>query len=188
MCSTENHLTSCVASRILLVPAIAETKLKPLDLLGISIPNYKVFLEKQFTSDMGWHNRSTWHIDHVVPLMYGNPKFQELRKRFHYSNTRPCDARENRRKRNYHITADDNGLCKQVHLKDGELQEQTAHTRTIQRRRRTWRGPFLLPNEKVLPSGIIIEYKREAKHEAVQWPGHHSSPAAPRDRNEKQGS
>jgi len=40
---------------------------KSLDLLGCSIEELKLHLEKQFTKGMNWKNYGKWHIDHIKP-------------------------------------------------------------------------------------------------------------------------
>lgn len=36
-------------------------------LLGYSIDELRLHLERQFVKGMGWHNMDRWHIDHIVP-------------------------------------------------------------------------------------------------------------------------
>ena len=38
-----------------------------MDLCGCSLPTLKRHIEKQFTDDMSWNLRSSFHIDHIVP-------------------------------------------------------------------------------------------------------------------------
>ena len=37
-------------------------------LLGYSAQELKTHLENQFLPGMTWENRSTWHIDHIIPV------------------------------------------------------------------------------------------------------------------------
>ena len=78
---------------------------RTVDYLGISIPEFKNHLEKQFYVNkktgemMGWNNMSKWHIDHIIPCYsydLTNPDAQK--KCFHYTNLRPMWAEENLKK------------------------------------------------------------------------------------------
>lgn len=69
-----------------------------LNLLGCSIQELKIHLEKQFKPGMNWSNHSLkgWHIDHIKPCAkfdLSNPK--EQAKCFHYSNLQPLWAKDN---------------------------------------------------------------------------------------------
>ena len=59
----------------------------------------KEHLENQFKEGMTWHNRSEWHIDHIVPLSSANNE-EELYKLCHYTNLQPLWAEENLKKSN----------------------------------------------------------------------------------------
>jgi hypothetical protein len=64
-----------------------------LELLGCSIKEYTLYLEKQFDKNMSWENYGTyWEIDHICPL--------SKRGSFHYTNTQPLSISENRSKGN----------------------------------------------------------------------------------------
>ena len=66
---------------------------KTLELLGCSIKEYSVYLEKQFDKNMNWGNYGTyWEIDHTIPLSKDGS--------FHYTNTTPMTVSENRSKNN----------------------------------------------------------------------------------------
>lgn len=66
---------------------------KTIELLGCSIQEYTLYLEKQFDKNMNWNNYGTyWEIDHTIPLSKGGS--------FHYSNTTPMKISENRSKSN----------------------------------------------------------------------------------------
>ena len=70
-----------------------------LELLGCSIEELKIYLEKQFVKDMNWQNYGQWHIDHVKPCSsfdLTDPKQQKLC--FHYSNLQPLWAKDNIKK------------------------------------------------------------------------------------------
>lgn len=66
---------------------------KTLELLGCSIQEYSLYLEKQFDENMNWDNYGMyWEIDHTIPLSKGGS--------FHYTNTTPMTISENRSKSN----------------------------------------------------------------------------------------
>lgn len=73
---------------------------KSTELLGCSISDYKIHLEKQFKDGMTWQNHGImWEIDHIIPVASFNlldP--EEQKKAFHFSNTQPLNWQENRRK------------------------------------------------------------------------------------------
>lgn len=75
---------------------------KYLELLGCSSEDYKQYLENQFTKEMNWDNYgSYWEIDHKKAISNFNIlDYNEVRKAFHYTNTRPLTITENRRKSN----------------------------------------------------------------------------------------
>jgi hypothetical protein len=61
-------------------------------LIGCSIPELRLHLEKQFTKGMSWKNHSItgWHIDHIVPCdSFDLTDPEQQRKCFHYSNLQP---------------------------------------------------------------------------------------------------
>jgi hypothetical protein len=64
--------------------------------LGCDINFFKKWMEFQFKDDMSWDNKSEWHIDHVIPCSSFNlQNNDEQLKCFHWSNLRPCSAKEN---------------------------------------------------------------------------------------------
>jgi hypothetical protein len=70
-----------------------------LELLGCSIEELKIYLEKQFVKDMNWQNYGQWHIDHIKPCSsfdLTDPEQQKLC--FHYSNLQPLWAKDNIKK------------------------------------------------------------------------------------------
>lgn len=72
------------------------------DLLGYTVDDLKVHLERQFTKGMRWENFGDWHIDHVVPLSSFNITSEfdpELQAAWALSNLRPLWATENLQKR-----------------------------------------------------------------------------------------
>jgi hypothetical protein len=71
-----------------------------LSLLGCSINNLKIHLEKQFVSGMNWDNYGKWHIDHILPCASFDLTDPEQQKKcFHYTNLQPLWAKDNIRKR-----------------------------------------------------------------------------------------
>jgi hypothetical protein len=79
-------------------------------LLGCSIPELKIYIEKQFTQGMNWQNygRKGWHIDHKIPLdQFDLTDLEQQKKAFHYTNLQPLWAIDNLIKgngrRNYKI-------------------------------------------------------------------------------------
>lgn len=65
---------------------------KTRSLLGCSISEYKIFLEKQFDKRMNWsnHTKVGWHIHHKKSKCHFNlNKLEGQKKFFHYSNTEP---------------------------------------------------------------------------------------------------
>ena len=73
---------------------------KTMDLLGTSIDNLWIHLEKSFKSGMTKDNYGKiWHVDHIIPCAafdLSDPKQQT--KCFHYSNIQPLWAEENLKK------------------------------------------------------------------------------------------
>jgi hypothetical protein len=73
---------------------------KTLDLLGCSIEEFKLHLEKQFNKAMNWENYGTyWEVDHIKPCASFNlidPIQQQ--ECFHYTNTQPLSCSDNRSK------------------------------------------------------------------------------------------
>ena len=71
-------------------------------LLGCPVGFFKLHLEKQFKPGMTWENYgSVWEVDHIMPCSrfdMSDPLQQHLC--FHYTNTQPLFAEENRYKHN----------------------------------------------------------------------------------------
>ncbi len=77
-----------------------ERTIKAHDLLGCTLKTFKKHLEAQFLDNMCWDNYGEWHIDHIKPLMNFNMKrIGEQRRAFHYKNTRPLWADDNRKRK-----------------------------------------------------------------------------------------
>lgn len=78
---------------------------KTLDLIGCSITELRVYLEKQFKPGMSWKNhgfgRDKWNIDHIIPVAsFDLTKEDEQKKCFNYKNLQPLWHEENARKSN----------------------------------------------------------------------------------------
>lgn len=77
------------------------------DLIGCTVSEFKEYIEKQFLEGMTWLNHGNgdnkWNIDHITPLCTFNlMDFEEQKKAFHYTNTRPLWFTDNmKRKRKY---------------------------------------------------------------------------------------
>jgi hypothetical protein len=71
-----------------------------IDLLGCSIEEYKLYLEKQFDENMSWENWGTyWEIDHIKPLCTFDLSLKENQLlAFNYQNTQPLEKIKNRTK------------------------------------------------------------------------------------------
>jgi hypothetical protein len=71
-----------------------------IDLLGCSIEEYKLYLEKQFDENMNWENWGTyWEIDHIKPLCTFDLSLKENQLlAFNHQNTQPLEKIKNRTK------------------------------------------------------------------------------------------
>lgn len=77
--------------------------LSTLDLIGCSISELKIHLEKQFKPGMSWanHSKDGWHIDHIKPCSSFDFKDPEQQKKcFHFSNLQPLWQKDNLKKSN----------------------------------------------------------------------------------------
>ena len=80
-------------------------KNKTFDIVGCSPLQLREYIEKQFVNGMNWENRSSWHIDHIIPLSSANNE-EELYKLFHYTNLQPLWAEDNLKKSNKILSKD----------------------------------------------------------------------------------
>lgn len=73
---------------------------RTIEYLGCSIGDYCNYLESKFDNKMNWDNQGDyWHIDHIKPIAsFDLNNEKELYKCFHYTNTQPMEALENRLK------------------------------------------------------------------------------------------
>lgn len=74
-------------------------------LVGYSLNDLKIHLEKQFKDGMTWenHSRDGWHIDHRIPISLFNitsAKCKGFKKCWELSNLQPLWAKENMKKNN----------------------------------------------------------------------------------------
>lgn len=72
---------------------------KTAEILGCSFEFFKAYIEQRFLLGMGWHNRSEWHLDHIIPVSSAKTE-REILKLNHYTNLRPLWAKDNLRKSN----------------------------------------------------------------------------------------
>ena len=71
-----------------------------IECLGCDIETYRTYLTDLFKHGMNWENYGDWEIDHIIPLKFENPTFEQAFKRLHYTNTQPLWKTENRSKGN----------------------------------------------------------------------------------------
>ena len=73
-------------------------------LVGYTLEELRLHLEKQFDENMSWENRGTyWHIDHIKPKSLFNyicPEDKEFKECWSLTNLQPLEAKENIRKSN----------------------------------------------------------------------------------------
>jgi len=64
--------------------------------LGMSVPDFKKYLENLFRGGMSWSNYGEWHIDHIKPLSSFNLSSpEEFKIAAHYTNLQPLWKEEN---------------------------------------------------------------------------------------------
>jgi len=73
---------------------------RTIEYLGCSIGDYMNYLESMFDENMTWENQGEyWEIDHIRPIAsFDLNNEDELYSCFHYTNTQPMEALENRLK------------------------------------------------------------------------------------------
>lgn len=70
-----------------------------LTLLGCTINELKIHLEKKFVKGMNWKNYGKWHIDHIKPCCsFDLTDLEQQKICFHYTNLQPLWAKDNIRK------------------------------------------------------------------------------------------
>ena len=67
---------------------------KTYTILGCTFNEFLNHIENQFVEGMSWENRNEWHIDHIVPIAFGNTE-EEIILINHYTNLRPLWAVDN---------------------------------------------------------------------------------------------
>lgn len=72
-----------------------------LKLVGCSMDDFKLHLEKKFTTGMTWTNMGEWHLDHIIPCdVFDLTDVRQQQACFHFTNLRPLWGAENIRKSN----------------------------------------------------------------------------------------
>ena len=67
--------------------------------LGISIAEFRVWIESKFSNGMSWENYGEWHLDHVKPLArFDLSVDSEVLQACNYKNIQPLWAEDNRAK------------------------------------------------------------------------------------------
>ncbi len=67
-------------------------------IVGYSLQQLKLHLEKQFLSGMSWDNRSLWHIDHRIPkraFNFEKPEDEDFKRCWALENLQPLWAEDN---------------------------------------------------------------------------------------------
>lgn len=94
LCNLRSRLYSAIKSYKCGLNKLERTKI----LLGCSIVELKLHIEKQFKDGMNWENygKGGWHIDHIIPCdSFDLTILSEQQKCFHYSNLQPLWAKDN---------------------------------------------------------------------------------------------
>ena len=65
------------------------------DLVGYTVIDLKLHLEKQFEPNMSWENYGEWHIDHRRPISWFDNAEENILKAWELSNLQPMWAHEN---------------------------------------------------------------------------------------------
>lgn len=72
---------------------------RTMEMVGCSVDELKAHLESQFVNGMTWKNRSTWHVDHYVPIVaFDLTDLEEQKWAFNWRNLRPLPGHENHTK------------------------------------------------------------------------------------------
>lgn len=69
-------------------------KSKTETILGCTIEEFRLHIEKQFTEGMTLENHGEWHLDHIIPLANATTE-EDIIKLNHYTNFQPLWAEEN---------------------------------------------------------------------------------------------
>ena len=74
---------------------------RTMQLIGCSVDEAKLHLERQFKPGMSWDNYGNWEIDHIKPISrFDLSKEAEQRLCFHFTNIQPLWKEDNMRKGN----------------------------------------------------------------------------------------
>ena len=68
-------------------------------ILGISVKEFKKYIENKFQEGMTWNNYGKWHLDHIIPISSAKTK-EDVYRLCHYTNFQPLWAEDNIRKSN----------------------------------------------------------------------------------------
>lgn len=101
------NLKNRIASRIYAVLKSGKGGSRTEAIVGYSMDELRVHLERQFLRGMSWENMGEWHIDHIIPLAsftITGPDDPELRRAWSLPNLRPLWAAENIAKRDKRVT------------------------------------------------------------------------------------
>jgi len=72
---------------------------KTLDYLSITLSDFKIYIEKQFTEGMSWDNYGDWHLDHIKPVVsFDHTDEEQIKECWHYTNFQPLWATDNIKK------------------------------------------------------------------------------------------
>lgn len=96
-------ITNVLRSRIRMAIKNNAKSSNTINLLGCSIEELKLHIEKQFQPRMSWGNygRNGWHIDHILPYdSFDLKNSEEQEICFHHTNLQPLWSKENRSKWN----------------------------------------------------------------------------------------
>lgn len=96
-------LECILRARLLIALKGRQKRDRTLDLIGCTIPELKIYLEKQFKKGMTWENwkYKGWHIDHIKPISkFDLSNKQEIYKACHYTNLQPMWSLDNHKKGN----------------------------------------------------------------------------------------
>lgn len=73
--------------------------MKTESILGCTIGEFRIHIEKQFTEGMCWENHGKWHLDHIVPISWAKGE-AEILEFNHYTNFKPMWGIDNIKKGN----------------------------------------------------------------------------------------
>lgn len=75
---------------------------KTMDILGVSILEFRIYIENKFVDTMSWDNYGEWHLDHIIPISYAKT-IDEIYKLSYYTNFQPLWGIDNSSKGNRYI-------------------------------------------------------------------------------------